>query len=125
GGSRNWLLQCKPSTIVSKKTQSTLPKVISGVRAHKIKRRRQAARAIVSARVSDHVTLQICTNGQIIASSEGSSVDLGTFSAGAAKFAQGLHIGLPVASFRSSRRNFDKEIHLLIRQLAGHGLLEY
>ena len=52
-------------------------------------------------------------------------VDLGTFSAGAAKFAQDLHIGLPLASFASGRQNFDKEIHLLIRQLAGHGLLEY
>ena len=52
-------------------------------------------------------------------------VDLGTFNAGAAKFAQDLHIGLPLASFASGRQNFDKEIHLLIRQLAGHGLLEY
>jgi hypothetical protein len=95
------------------------------VRAHKIKRRRQAARPIVSARVSDHVTLQTCTNGQIIASSENSSVDLGSFSAGAAKFAQDLHIGLPVASFAFGRQNFDKEICLLIRRLAGHGLLEY
>jgi hypothetical protein len=95
------------------------------VPAHKIKRGRQAARQIVSARISDHVTLETRANGQIIAASEGSSVDLGTFSAGAAKCAQDLHIGLPVASFASGRQNFDKEIYLLIRRLAGHGLLEY
>jgi len=52
-------------------------------------------------------------------------VDLGTFSAGVADRAQDLRIGLPLASFVSGGRNIDKEIHLLVRRLARHGLLEY
>ncbi len=50
---------------------------------------------------------------------------MGTFSGGAADRAQDLRIGLPLASFGSSRRTIDKEIHLLVRRLARHGLLEY
>ena len=52
-------------------------------------------------------------------------MDLGTFSAGVADRAQDLRIGLPLASFVSGGRNIDKEIHLLVRRLARHGLLEY
>ena len=62
---------------------------------------------------------------RIIACFDGYSVGLGTFSAGAADRAQDLRIGLPLASFASGRRNIDKEIHLLVRRLARHGLLEY
>ena len=52
-------------------------------------------------------------------------MDLGTFSAGVADRAQDLRNGLPLASFASGGRNIDKEIHLLVRRLARHGLLEY
>ena len=34
-------------------------------------------------------------------------------------------MGLPLASFASGGRSIDKEIDLLVRRLAGHGLLEY
>ena len=50
---------------------------------------------------------------------------MGTFSAGAADRAQDLRTGLPLGSFASDGRSIDKEIHLLVRRLAGHGLLEY
>src|SRR5262249_48288634 len=49
----------------------------------------------------------------------------GKVSAGAAARAQNLRIGLPLASFASGGRSVDQEIHLLVRRLAGHGLLEY
>jgi SagB-type dehydrogenase family enzyme len=90
-----------------------------------IKRGRHAAPPTVSARLSGHVTLEARANGRIIACFEGYSVDLGTFSAGVADRAQDLRIGLPLASFASGGRNIDKEIHLLVRRLARHGLLEY
>jgi len=53
------------------------------------------------------------------------SVDLGTFSAGALDRVQHLRTGLPLVSFASGRRRIDKELDLLVRRLARHGLLEY
>jgi SagB-type dehydrogenase family enzyme len=90
-----------------------------------LKRLRRAAQPTVSARLSGHVTLEADANGKIVARFDGYSVDLGTFSAGAANRARDLRIGLPLASFASGRRNIDKEIDLLVRRLARHGLLEY
>ena len=69
--------------------------------------------------------LEAQANGNILACFDGYSVELGTFSAGAADRAQDLRVGLPLASFVPSRRTIDKEIHLLVRRLARHGLLEY
>jgi SagB-type dehydrogenase family enzyme len=79
----------------------------------------------VSARLGGHVTLEAQANGNIFACVDGYSVGLGTFSAGAADRARDLRIGLPLASLVSSRRATDKEVHLLVRRLARHGLLEY
>ena len=95
------------------------------MRAPGTKRGRRAAPATVSARLGGHVTLEAHADGEIVACFDGYSVGLGTFSAGAADRAQDLRIGLPLASFASGGRNIDKEIHLLVRRLAGHGLLEY
>jgi SagB-type dehydrogenase family enzyme len=95
------------------------------LRAPGIKRGRRAAAPTVSARLSGHVTLEAHSNGKIVACFDGYSVGLGTFSAGAADRAQDLRMGLPLASFASDGRNIDKEIHLLVRRLARHGLLEY
>ena len=39
--------------------------------------------------------------------------------------AQDLRTGLPLASFASGGRDIDREIELLVRRLARHGLLEY
>ena len=95
------------------------------MRAPDIKRGRRAAPAAVSARLSDQVRLEAHATGKIIACFDGYSVSLGTFSAGAANRAQDLHVGLPLASFASGRRNIEREIYVLVRRLARHGLLEY
>lgn len=86
---------------------------------------RRAAPATVSARLGGQITLEAHANGEIVACFDGYSVGLGTFSAGAADRVQDLRTGLPLASFASTRRNIDKEIDLLVRRLASHGLLEY
>jgi SagB-type dehydrogenase family enzyme len=95
------------------------------LRAHVRKRSRRAAPSTLSARLSTHVTLEAHATGQVIASFDGYSVSLGAFSAGLADRLQDLRVGLPLASFASGARNIDKEIHLLVRRLARHGLLEY
>ena len=102
------------------------PAAKSGRRAARtsISARTVSART-VSARLGGHVTLEADADGKIIACFHGYAVGLGTFSAGTAKRAQDLRKGLPLASFASGRRNIDKEIDLLVRRLARHGLLEY
>jgi SagB-type dehydrogenase family enzyme len=86
---------------------------------------RRAAPPILSARLSGHIALEARAGGELAASFDGYSVSLGTFSATAAKRAQELRTGLPLASFASSRRSVDKEIDLLIHRLARHGFVEY
>jgi SagB-type dehydrogenase family enzyme len=94
------------------------------LRAPEIKTGRRSA-PTVSARLSGHVALEPQANGKINACFGGYSLGLGTFSAAAVDRAQQLRIGLPLASFVSGGRNVDKEIDLLVRRLARHGLLEY
>ncbi len=62
---------------------------------------RPAARAIVSAQLRGNIRLEAQANGEIVASFDGYSVGLGTFSAAAANRAQELRIGLPLSSFAS------------------------
>jgi SagB-type dehydrogenase family enzyme len=89
------------------------------------KRVRPAARTIASARLRRRIRLEAQTNGEIIACFDGYSVGLGTFSAAAADRAKELRAGLPLSSISSGSRNIDKEMGLLVRRLARHGLLEY
>ena len=89
------------------------------------KRVRSAAPAKASARLRRRIRLEAQANGEIIACFDGYSVGLGTFSAAAADRAKELRIGLPLSSISSVRRNIDKEMGLLVRRLARHGLLEY
>jgi SagB-type dehydrogenase family enzyme len=89
------------------------------------KRVRSVAPTKASARLRRRIRLEAQTNGEIIACFDGYSIGLGTFSAAAADRAKELRIGLPLSSISSARRNIDKEIGLLVRRLAGHGLLEY
>jgi SagB-type dehydrogenase family enzyme len=86
---------------------------------------RPAARATVSARLRGQVRLEARANGEIVATFDGYSVGLGTFSAGVVNRAQELRVGLPLSSFASNRRNIDKEIGRLVQRLARGGLLEY
>jgi SagB-type dehydrogenase family enzyme len=94
------------------------------LRARKTKIGRRAA-LTVSARLSGHVTLEAQGNGKINACFGGYAVGLGMFSTATADRAQDLRIGLPLASFASGGRDVDKELGLLVRRLARHGLLEY
>ena len=89
------------------------------------KRKRRAAPATLSARISAHVALEACSNGKIVASFGQHSVDLGQFGEGAANRVQELRTGLPLDSFATDGRNSDRQIQSLIRRLARHGLLEY
>jgi SagB-type dehydrogenase family enzyme len=86
---------------------------------------RPAAPTTVSARLRGHVRLEAQANGEIVASFDGYSVGLGTFSAGAVNRVQELRTDLPLSSFASNRRNIDKEIGRLVQRLARRGLLEY
>ena len=95
------------------------------MRAPRPNRVRRAVPATISAQLGGRVTLEAHANGEIVACFDGYSVGLGTFSADAADRAQNLRRGLPLASFASNSQNIDKEINLLVRRLARHGLLEY
>jgi SagB-type dehydrogenase family enzyme len=95
------------------------------LRALRTRRRRPAAPPSLAARLGGHVTLQIQPGGEIVASFYGHSVALGTFSARVADCAGALRTGLPLAALGSGETDTDKEIALLIRRLARHGLLEY
>ena len=94
------------------------------MRASPAKRGRRARSRTVFARLSERVTLENA-DGNIIARFDGYSLDLGTFSVGAAQRAQELRTGLALASLVSRGRTTDKETELLVRRLARHGLLEY
>ncbi len=111
--------------------------------ATRSKKGQRALAPSVCARLSGQVTLEAQADGTLAACFEGFSVGLGTFSVGTADRAQDLRTGLPIASFASSgphasvalprgpgrardgAREGDKEIDLLVRRLARHGLLEY
>jgi SagB-type dehydrogenase family enzyme len=103
------------------------------LRALATKKARRPASATLSARLIGHVTLEVRADGNVAACFDGYTVGLGKFSAGAAERAQdlrlGLHTGLPLGAAASRGRKpdpkIDREIGLLVRRLAAHGLLEY
>jgi len=88
-------------------------------------RGRRIAPAVISARLSPHITLQAQADGTIAADFGGYAIGLGKFSTEAADRAHGLRTGLPLASFDADGSAVDKEIDLLVRRLARRGLLEY
>jgi SagB-type dehydrogenase family enzyme len=94
------------------------------VRAPRKKSGRRAA-ATLSARLLSHVTLHAQAGGDIVARFDDVSLGLGKFSAEAAQRAIELSAGLPLRAFTSGNRETDKEIHVLVRRLAGRGLIEY
>lgn len=85
---------------------------------------RVAAPAIF-ARLVDRAAIEARANGEIVARFDGYSLGLGAFGAGVADRLQELRIGLQLDSLAPNNRNIDKEIELLVRRLAAHGLLEY
>jgi SagB-type dehydrogenase family enzyme len=88
---------------------------------HKVRR---IAPAVVSARLSAHITLEAHADGNLSACFDGYAESLGRFSAVAVERAQQLRTGLPLRSF-ARQGAVDKEIDLLVRRLARRGLLEY
>lgn len=95
------------------------------MRAPGKKKGRRIAPPVISARLSGHIALDAQADGTVAACFDGYSVGLGKFSAGAVQRAQELRTGLPIGSLASAARAVDKEIDLLVRRLARHGLLEY
>jgi SagB-type dehydrogenase family enzyme len=95
------------------------------LRAPRKKSGRRATPATLSARLLSHVTRKAQAGGDIVARFDEVSLGLGKFSAAAADRAQGMRTGLALRSFASGSRVIDKEILLLVRRLAGRGLIEY
>jgi SagB-type dehydrogenase family enzyme len=94
------------------------------VRAPRRKSGRRAA-ATFSVRLLSHVTLQAQAGGDIAALFDDVSLGLGKFSAAAAERAKDLRVGLPLSAFAPGSRATDKEVLVLVRRLAGRGLIEY
>jgi SagB-type dehydrogenase family enzyme len=94
------------------------------VRAPRKKTGRRAT-ATLCARLLSHVTLQAQAGGDIVARFDDVALGLGKFSAQAAERAKRLHVGLPLSTFASGNRETDKEVLVLVRRLAGRGLIEY
>jgi SagB-type dehydrogenase family enzyme len=94
------------------------------VRAPRKKSGRRAT-ATLSVRLLSHVTLQAQAGGDIVARFDDVALGLGKFSAEAAKRAKRLRVGLPLSTFASGNRETDKEVLILVRRLAGRGLVEY
>jgi SagB-type dehydrogenase family enzyme len=94
------------------------------VRVPRKKSGRRAATTL-SAKLLSHVTLQAQAGGDIVARFDDVALGLGKFSAEAAERAKQLHVGLPLSTFASGNREPDKEVLVLVRRLAGRGLIEY
>ena len=83
------------------------------------------ATATLSIRLLSHVTLQAQASGDIVALFDDFSLRLGKFSRAAAERAKDLRVGLPLSALASGSRETDKEVLVLVRRLAGRGLIEY
>jgi SagB-type dehydrogenase family enzyme len=94
------------------------------VRAPQKKSGRRAA-ATLSARLLGHITLQAQAGGDIVAQFDDVALGLGKFNPETAERAKQLREGLPLSAFASGERESDKEIQILVRRLAGRGLIEY
>ena len=86
---------------------------------------RRVAPSVLSARLAGHVAFEVQPNGELAASFYGHSAALGKFSDAAIRRAQELRVGLPLSAFASGAQATNKEIALLVRRLASHGLLEF
>ena len=90
-----------------------------------MKRGARVAPTTLAARLAAHVELEPRANGEIVACFRGHRVGLGKLSVGATERALYLRSGLPLRTLSSGVRDIDREVHELVRRLAGHGLLEY
>jgi len=85
----------------------------------------KAGQAILSARLSPYVELDMRADGTVAATIDDDAISLGKLSASAAKRAQDLKSGLPLESFATDGADIGAEIERLVRRLAMHGLLEF
>src|SRR5436190_7079041 len=90
-----------------------------------MKPRRRTVPATLYAQLIDPVTLVTDSDGSIVASLQDNSVALGKVSAGTGKRARDLREGFPLSALTSAAGSVGHEMRLLLRRLAGHGLLEY
>lgn len=79
----------------------------------------------LSARLNGRGKLEAHSNGAIVACFEDYTINLGAFSASAWDAARELATGLPLSSLRPEGGSTAKELDVLVRRLAGNGLLEY
>jgi len=93
------------------------------VRVAAKKSMRRAAPLLISARLSERVSLARGADGKLVVRLDDRSFALGTVGAAAAARAQELRTGLPLASLGSGRGS--KELDAVVRRLARHGLLEF
>jgi SagB-type dehydrogenase family enzyme len=85
----------------------------------------RVAAPTIFARLVDRAAIEAHASGEIFARLDHYSVGVGAFGTGVTNRLPELHAGLPLNSTASKNRNADKEIELLVRRLAGYGLVEY
>lgn len=95
------------------------------MRAPGTKSRRGAASPALLARLGRWAKIEAHASGAIAAVSETDYIILGKFGAAAIDCLQKLRTGMALSAFASESGNIRNEIDLLVRRLAGHGLLEY
>jgi SagB-type dehydrogenase family enzyme len=79
----------------------------------------------LSARLNDHVDLDVQADGSVVARIQGYAVGLGKLSADAGTRARQLDEGLPLDSFAADGSAIDQEVDRLVQRLARSGLIEY
>ena len=79
---------------------------------------------VIAVRLNGHFSLQMQADGSIAAFVDGYSVNLGQLSPAAMDRARNLTDGLPLASL-AGKSAIAREVDVLVRRLARHGLLEY
>ena len=85
---------------------------------------RKTAAPVLSAHVTERITLEAQADGNVVAHFEDYAQSLGKFAPVISKRVAELRTGMPLASIANGRAA-DKEINILVRRLARSGLLEY
>jgi SagB-type dehydrogenase family enzyme len=89
------------------------------------RRERKTASLILYARLAPQIALEAQGDGIVVTGFGGTLARLGAVSPGVASRLADLRTGLPLTALASARGSLDKELELIVRRLARHGLLEY
>jgi len=95
------------------------------VRAPGTDKDRRMSPLSVCVRLCEHVSLNVDAGGKLNAAFDGVAITLGKFGTDSANHAQKLRNGIPLGSLASGNRKTGRDAGLLVRRLAGHGLVEY